>query len=134
MAPGLLTPRQAAQMLGVSYVTLKGWILRGSIATVKTPGGHHRIEPAELEKIRGMDEAPPARTPGLSGRNRLVGVITEVTIEGLLARVRIRLGTQQVTAIITSEAVREMKLGIGQRAAALIKATEVMVARVDAAE
>ncbi len=39
----MLTPRQAAEKLGMSYPTLKYWILSGRIRTVKTPGGHHRI-------------------------------------------------------------------------------------------
>ena len=125
MAEGLMTPRQAAAMLGVSYVTLKSWILRGSLKTVKTPGGHHRIEPSALEPFN--QKPPVKRGPQISGRNQLMGVVTEVTIEGLLARVRIRLGEQQITAIITAEAVREMKLKKGDQAAALVKATEVMV-------
>jgi molybdopterin-binding protein len=129
MAEGLMTPRQAAAMLGVSYVTLKGWILRGSLKTVKTPGGHHRIEASALERFR--PSAQPKRNPQVSGRNQLVGVVTEVTVDGLLARVRIRLGEQVITAIITAEAVREMKLKKGDQAAALIKATEVMVEKFD---
>ncbi len=130
MAEGLVTPRQAATMLGVSYVTVKGWILRGSLKTVKTPGGHHRIEAKALDGFREPMK-PVVRGPQVSGRNQLIGVVTEVTVEGLLARVRIRIGEQQITAIITAEAVREMKLKKGEQAAALIKATEVMIARVD---
>ncbi len=131
MAEGLVTPRQAAVLLGVSYVTVKGWILRGALETVKTPGGHHRIAPAALERFRGQaGTSLPAGGAQVSGRNQLVGVITEVTIDGLLARVRIRIGEQTITAIITSDAVKEMRLKKGEPAAALIKATEVMVARV----
>jgi molybdopterin-binding protein len=125
MPEGLMTPRQAAALLGVSYVTLKSWILRGSLQTVKTPGGHHRIEASALAAFHR--QAPLKRGPQISGRNQLVGVVSEVTVEGLLARVRIRLGEQVITAIITAEAVREMKLKKGDQAAALIKATEVMV-------
>ena len=128
MGEGLMTPRQAATLLGVSYVTLKSWILRGSLTTVKTPGGHHRIEPSALKGFKPKE--PVKRGPQISGRNQLIGVVSEVTVEGLLARVRIRVGDQVITAIITSEAVREMKLKKGDRAAALIKATEVMVGRV----
>ena len=54
-----------------------------------------------------------------------------MTVEGLLARVRVSLGTQTITAIVTSDAVREMDLKPGDRAAALVKATEVMIARVE---
>ena len=131
MESSLLTPRQAAAMLGVSYVTIKGWILKGSLPTVKTPGGHHRIQASSLEPFQTVAAAGRGNGARISGRNQLVGVVSEIVVEGLLAQVRIRLGDQTITAIITSDAVREMKLKKGEPAAALIKATEVMIARVD---
>ena len=45
----LLTPRQAAAAIGVSYPTIKQWILAGKLRTIKTPGGHHRIPQAALK-------------------------------------------------------------------------------------
>ena len=39
----LLAPREAANILGISYPTLKQWIYHGKIKSVKTPGGHHRV-------------------------------------------------------------------------------------------
>jgi molybdopterin-binding protein len=59
-----------------------------------------------------------------------VGTITEVKISGLLAKVVLKIGEQSVTSIITADAVREMQLRKGQTAAALMKATEVMIVRV----
>ena len=66
----------------------------------------------------------------LSGRNQLVGRIESVQISGLLAEVVISIGEQQITSIITARSAREMNLRPGQTAAALIKATEVMILRV----
>jgi molybdopterin-binding protein len=131
--PDLLTPREAATLLGISYPTIKQWILRGSLPTVKTPGGHHRIEASALEPYQTTSpDVPRRRTQRhqISGRNQLVGVITDVTIDGLLARVVLRIGQQSITSIITSDAVREMQLKKGDTAAAVIKSTEVMIARV----
>jgi molybdopterin-binding protein len=124
----LLTPRQAAEKIGISYPALKHWILAGRIRTVKTPGGHHRIPVDALEEFL---PAPPAQTgtARISGRNQLRGSVIEVTVEGLLARVVLAVGDQRVTAIITSDAVRELALKPGDSAVALIKATEVMIAR-----
>ena len=65
----------------------------------------------------------------LSGRNQLRGVIEEVRVEGLLAQVRLRIGDQRLTAVITRDAVDELKLTRGQAALAVIKSTEVMIAR-----
>jgi molybdopterin-binding protein len=131
----LLTPREAAATLGVSYAAVKQWILAGKIKTVRTPGGHHRIPENALGPLR---QAAPAkektasreRFRTISGRNQLVGKVVEVKISGLLAKVVLSIGDQQITSIITADAVREMQLRKGQTAAALMKSTEVMIARV----
>ncbi len=131
----LLKPSEAAAALGVSYPTLKQWILAGTIETIKTPGGHHRIPQSALDRL--MKSRPTTsrkmsreRFRNVSGRNQLVGTIVEVKISGLLAKVVIKIGDQQITSIITSDAAREMQLRKGQTAGALMKATEVMIVRV----
>lgn len=124
----LLTPREAALRLGISYAALKHWILAGRIRTVKTPGGHHRIPAEALEEFLPQTAAQPG-SARISGRNQLAGTVLEVTIEGLLAKVVLAIGNQRITAIITADAVRELDLKPGEQALALIKATEVMVGR-----
>jgi molybdopterin-binding protein len=122
----LLTPRQAAERLGMSYPALKHWILTGRIRTVKTPGGHHRVPLESLQEF--MPAASAAAGPShISGRNQLTGTVASVTVDGLLAKVVLAVGNQHVTAIITADAARELKLKPGDAAVALIKATEVMV-------
>jgi molybdopterin-binding protein len=127
-ASTLLTPRQAADRIGISYPALKHWILAGRIRTVKTPGGHHRVP---LEALQEFMPAAAAHSGSgrISGRNQLLGTILEVTIEGLLAKVVLAVGNQHVTAIITADAVRELALKPGDSAVALVKATEVMIGR-----
>jgi molybdopterin-binding protein len=135
----LLTVRRAAERLGVGYSTFKQWIYKGSVRTVRTSGGHHRIAETEVERLLGAQGRLPAlprrarRAPGvlvaLSGRNQLRGVVDEVRVEGLLAQVRLRIGDQRLTAVITRDAVEELKLKRGEPALAVIKATEVMIAR-----
>jgi molybdopterin-binding protein len=132
----LLSPRDAAKILGVSYPTLKQWIYKKKLRTVKTAGGHHRIPEAELDKFLHLhSERLPIerRRPNfrqISGRNQLVGRVTEVKVDGLMAQVTLSIGGQRVTSIITSDAVREMRLKVGDKAAALVKSTEVMIVRV----
>ena len=65
----------------------------------------------------------------ISGRNQLRGYVDEIRVEGLLAQVRLRIGDQMLTAVITRDAVEELKLRRGDDALAIVKATEVMVAR-----
>ena len=132
MSSTLLTPRQAAEKLGISYPALKHWILAGRIRTVKTPGGHHRVPVEALEEFVPQAPAAKAQQPGIariSGRNQLAGTVLEVTVEGLLAKVVLSVGGQRMTAIITADAIRELGLKVGDPAVALVKATEVMIGK-----
>ena len=136
----LLTVRAAADRMGIGYSTLKQWIFQGKIRTTKTAGGHHRLAEAEVDRFlaRVSPSSPaqrhaPGRATGfivaLSGRNRLRGFVEEVRIDGLMGQVRLRIGDQILTAVVTSDALAELKLRRGDDAVAIIKSTEVMIAR-----
>ncbi len=122
-------------MLGVSYPTLKQWIYKGKIRTVKTAGGHHRVPEQQIDKFlyRAAETGDVSeRRSGfrrISGRNQLIGRVTDIKTMGLMAQVTISIGGQRITSIITADAVREMRLQRGQTVAALIKSTEVMILR-----
>jgi len=131
----LLQLRDAALQLGVSFPTIKQWIYKKKLRSVQTAGGHHRIPQSEVDKLlfrtRGRTEIERKQViRHVSGRNQLVGRIDSVRISGLMAEVKISIGGQQITSIITATSAREMQLKKGQTAAALIKATEVMIIRV----
>jgi molybdopterin-binding protein len=131
-----LTPREASRMLGISYPTIKNWILTGKLKTTRTPGGHHRLSMASLRPFLEADGTRPepesrARYRRVSGRNQLAGKVVSVRIEGLLAEIILAIGNTHVTAIITASAARELNLKKGDVAAALIKSTDVMVERLD---
>lgn len=135
MSEVYLTPREAAAELGVSYPTIKQWILKGKVATQKTPGGHHRISRKTIEFLLPAEKQKPKepsreRFRMVSGRNQIVGTIIEVRLSGLMAKVVLSIGDQKITSIITSDAAREMQLRVGQRAAAIVKAMSVMIERV----
>jgi molybdopterin-binding protein len=129
----LYTPRDAAQVLGISYASLKQWIYRGKLKSVQTPGGHHRIPESEIDRLlprissAGKPEKRRRTFRRISGRTQLVGRIIDVKVSGLLAQVTLSVGGQHITSIITADAVRELRLKKGQIAAALIKSTEVMI-------
>jgi len=131
----LLKLREAALELQVSFPTIKQWIYKRKIRSVKTAGGHHRIPQSEIDRLlfRTRGRTDPERTllmRQVSGRNQLVGRIEGIRISGLMAEVKISIGGQQITSIITASSAREMNLKPGQTAAALIKSTEVMILRV----
>jgi molybdopterin-binding protein len=126
-----LTPAEAADLLGVSYQTVKQWIYRKRLRSVRTPGGHHRIPRSEIARLGGAPAA--ARSVSglstISGRNKILGTVARIRESGLLAEVTLDVDGQKLTAIITKAAVRELGLKAGAPAYALIKATEVMVIR-----
>ena len=134
----LLTVRTAAERLGVGYSTLKRWVHAGRVRTTRTQGGHHRVSESEIERLLARQQPEGrrrVRTPdpdeslgGLSARNRLYGFIEEVRVDGLLAQVRLRVGDQSLTAVVTADAVRALKLRRGDDAIAIVKSTEVMIA------
>lgn len=132
----LLPPREAANVLGISYPTLKQWIYRGKLKTAKTPGGHHRVPESEIDRLiptklrRGDVDTRRGDFRRISGRNQLIGRVVGIKYDGLLAQVVLSFGEQHITAIITSDAAKELRLKPGERAAALIKSTEVMILRV----
>ncbi|HLY63329.1 MAG TPA: TOBE domain-containing protein [Terriglobia bacterium] len=147
----LLHLPEAARELGVSIPTLKQWIYGNKLRSIQTAGGHHRIPRAEIDRMlfkKGGGGNPPApvRTPKgpqakqapsqgaglehiISGRNQLVGRIVGLHSLGLLTKVTLDVCGQRVTAIITRDASRDLGLKVGETAAALIKATEVMIIR-----
>lgn len=134
-----VTARVAAKRLGVGYSTFKNWIRQGQVRTTTTPGGHHRVPEAEIDRLlarqpaarsrKRTGRAPAGFIVALSGRNRLHGFVEEVRVDGLLAQIRLRIGDQTLTAVITSDAVRELRLKRGDDAVGIIKSTEVMIAR-----
>jgi molybdopterin-binding protein len=123
-------------MLGISYPTIKNWILTGKLKTIRTPGGHHRLSAASLRPFLEADGKRPdtesrERYRRVSGRNQLAGKVVSVRIEGLLAEIILAIGDAHVTAIITAQAARELRLKKGDTAAALIKSTDVMIERLE---
>ena len=145
----LLHLPDAARQLGISYPTLKQWIYKRRIRTVKTTGGHHRVPRSEVDRLlfqkgperhgdrKRLAATVPSVVSGtgaglehyISGRNQLVGRILKLQNSGLLTKVVLDVGGQTITSIITREASRDLGLKVGEMAAALIKATEVMIIR-----
>jgi molybdopterin-binding protein len=134
----LLTARAAAERLGVGYSTIKRWVRSGRVRTTRTEGGHHRVAEFEIDRLLAPHQQPARKRRakieddeslgGLSARNRLFGYVEEVRVDGLLAQVQLRVGDQRLTAVITADAARGLKLRRGDDAIAIVKSTEVMIA------
>jgi molybdopterin-binding protein len=119
----LLKLPEAAELLKISYPTIKQWIYKGRIQSVRGPGGHHRIPQSEIERLTLV------KVETISGRNKLLGTVESVRHDGLLSEVKLNVGGQIITAIITSQSCKDLRLKRGVEAYALMKSTEVMVVR-----
>jgi molybdopterin-binding protein len=121
--PRSYTAREAAQRLGISIDTLRRWDRDGRIRTERDSRNRRIVPGAEVERLRA--ESRPA---GLSARNRFVGTVTHVAVDGLMAQVEIMITEPtRVVALVTRDAVEELGLKPGMSAAALVKSTSVMV-------
>ena len=123
-------------MIGISYPTIKQWIYDGKIESIKTPGGHHRIPPSEVERLTGHKLNLPSNNGAMgrssetiSVRNKLVGRVTEISFGGLFAEITVDVGGQQIVSIITKSACDDLELKVGMDIYTLYKATEVMISR-----
>lgn len=130
----LLTPREAAPLMGISYPTIKKYILDGGLKTTKTPGGHHRLAKADIDAFLARKEGRPEpevheTPPQIIGMNQLQGEVTSIRVDGLLAAVVLAIGEQRIISIISADAVRKLELKVGDVATALVRPTSVMLGR-----
>ena len=117
------TAGEAARALGISLDTLRRWDRQGRIRVQRDSANRRVVAAREVERLRGDDRST------LSARNRLEGVVREVKIEGLLAEVELDVTKGRLVAVITRESAESLGLTSGVSAAAVVKATSVMVER-----
>jgi molybdopterin-binding protein len=114
---------EAAKQLGISLDTLRRWDRAGKIETARDSGNRRIVAAAEIRRLRG--ESVAGR---LCARNRLNGTVADVRVEGLIAQVELVVDEPaRLVAIVTADAVEELGLKPGMPAAAVVKATSVMV-------
>jgi molybdopterin-binding protein len=116
---------EAAKLLGVSVDTLRRWDRQGKITAERDHANRRIVAAAEIERLRG-----DSGTAKLSARNRFNGVVTDVTVEGLLARVELIVSDPvRLVAVVTRDAVQELGLRTGMSATAVVKSTSMMIQR-----
>ena len=122
--------REAAELLGVSDDTVRRWIDSGSLPAVKNEVGRKVIDGVALAEFSRQHAAAPAPDPSgvaRSARNRFVGLVTKVLMDGVMAQVEIQCGPHTVVSLMSSEAARDLELEPGRLAVAVVKATTVIV-------
>lgn len=129
--PALYTARQAAEVLGISYATLKQRIYQGKIKSIQTLGGHHRIQESEIDRLLPDEIVAVGRLSSsrrVSG-SRLFGRVTDIEVSGMVAQVRLLIGNQRITSILPTDSLRALRLRKGQMVIAVINPTKILVMR-----
>ena len=129
----LLSAREAAGLLHLNVKRIQQLAREGRLPATRV-GRKWLFPEAELETLlRGArPEARPASATaaggGLSARNRLVGRVTALTVDGLMAEVRLAIGDQELVSVITRASAERLGLRVGGAAIAVIKSTDVLIA------
>ena len=123
----LLSAREAAGLLHLNVKRVQRLAREGRLPATRV-GRKWLFPEAELESLlRGARHAPAAGG-GLSARNRLVGRVTALTVDGLMAEVRLQIGDQELVSLITRASAERLGLHVGGVAIAVIKSTDVLIA------
>lgn len=118
---------EAASLLGVSDDTVRRWIDAGRLST--TGEAPARVDGADLAALavvlaRGAEDPTGVAR---SARNRFVGLVTRIEVDGIMAQVDIQAGPHRVVSLLSREAAEELGLAVGSLAVAVVKATNVIV-------
>ncbi|MEA5365235.1 helix-turn-helix transcriptional regulator [Amycolatopsis sp., V23-08] len=120
---------EAARLLGVSDDTIRRHVEAGGLSAVKDRVNRYVIDGEELAEFarRQGETAPDPTSVGRSARNRLVGLVTSIVVDKVMAQVEIQCGQDRVVSLMSAEAVKDLGLEPGSLAIAVIKATTVIV-------
>ncbi len=124
---------RAAALLGVSDDTVRRYISLGRLPVPRDEANRRVIDGVALAARvtafarETMTPAPDPSPVASSARNRLVGVVTDVHVDKVMAQVEMQCGSHRVASLISREAVGDMGLKPGVVAVAMIKSTNVVV-------
>lgn len=119
---------EAADLLAVSDDTVRRWIVERILPVELDASGRQVIPGAALAAHLKSQAHTPADGPVRhSARNRFTGLVTNVDIDGLVAQVEVQAGPHRIVSLMTAEAARELRLAVGSRATAVVKATMVTI-------
>ncbi len=119
--------KDAAAHLGVSDDTVRRWIERGLLEAHVDSAGRKVVDGYEVAMVAREQAQPPGAPGASSARNRFVGLVTDITLDTVMAQVELQCGPFRVVSLMSSEAVRELGLERGSLATAVIKSTNVVV-------
>jgi molybdopterin-binding protein len=125
---GLLSADQAAEYLHLNVKRVQALARSGKLPGRRV-GRKWLFDERDLDSALGRAAEPASAGLDLSARNQLRGRILALSVEGLMAEARIGLGDQELVAVITRSSAERLGLKVGDQVVAVIKSTEVMIAK-----
>ncbi|HSX68208.1 TOBE domain-containing protein [Nocardioides sp.] len=119
--------KDAAAHLGVSDDTVRRWVERGLLDAHVDSTGRKVVDGYEVAMVAREQARQPGAPGASSARNRFVGLVTDITLDTVMAQVELQCGPFRVVSLMSSEAVRELGLERGSLATASIKSTNVVI-------
>lgn len=124
--------REAAELLGVSDDTVRRWMDSARLVAATDEAGRHVIDGATLaafaqELASSTERLEPGPVLSESARNRLVGLVTRVVRDTVMAQVEIQAGQHRIVSLMSREAADELALEPGVLVIAAVKSTNVVV-------
>lgn len=120
---------EAASLVGVSDDTIRRWVHEGLLSIEKDASGRQVVSGRELaaRAVAAASAIEDRSHVRRSARNRFVGLVTSLEIDGLMAQVELQCGPHRVVSLMSAEAARELRLEVGSKGVAVIKATMVIL-------
>lgn len=127
----LITAAEAAKLLHLHVKRVQHLARTGQLPATRF--GHKWL----FSRTKLLAAPPPAIASNddgagaleISARNRLRGRVTSVTADGVMAEVRVQIGDQEIVSIITRSSAERLHLAAGDEVFAVVKSTEVMIAK-----
>jgi molybdopterin-binding protein len=126
-----LNAEEAANLLHLNVKRVQSLARAGKLPAVRV--GRKWLFPLDrLQQLLGSPERSQARAPvEISARNRLRGRVTGLRFDGLMAEVQLQIGDQELVSVITRSSAERLGLKVGDEAYAVMKATEVMIGKME---
>jgi molybdopterin-binding protein len=129
-----LSAEEAASLLHLNVKRVQGLARAGKLPAARV-GRKWLFRREELEALLGRQQpAQTGRSLAISARNRLRGEVTRLQLDGLMAEVQVRIGDQELTAVITRSSAERLGVRIGDEVFAVIKSTEIMIGKEESEE
>jgi molybdopterin-binding protein len=124
----LISAEEAARFLHLNVKRVQALARSGRLPGRRV-GRRWLFDRQDLERVLGAADQPATVGMDLSARNQLRGQVLAVSVDGVMAEVRVRVGDQDLVSIITRSSVERMGIRVGDPVVAVIKSTEIMIGK-----